>query len=579
MRIRITVLLLLVCSASPAQNLRERFPWATRQDTVMALGDTAFVTFDPDSLWFHRGPTSWSVNLLRQGAGAPAGAFSWSVTGSAAVSDSLRFVQAYGGTWARTNNTVTYTPDTSTANTGLATVGDIARGTSDSSRAAGAVNWSGIRNPPYGGLIWHTEVGGSVPDTTATFYLSATDEGDPLVVMPHVRVMGLESPGVVYVDPATTNLKSAKWSGYAGRAVAVKLDESAIEFIDSIRAASIADYILYTIRMGQVSIPNGYILHGTAGDTGTYSSGLQWDGDQLGVGGSPAGALWLNTFRSNYGWTARDASDSAAFEMYSGAVISGRREMRLLSGPLFKTFSDAGTVNTFALDGRTGLFTRYANAAPSNGQLFIGNATSGTWQAATLTAGTNVSIANSTGSITIAADTSTANTGLATVGDVARGPTDSSRIAGTVAGLGTVRRVTLASDTSTTSTSLVSCASMGVNLAANSTYEFDYSIPFSTGATTTGLRLGLNGPSGTTHVAYTVFVHTGSGAAAWVMAGSWDEYAPGTAVAGSGIYHAWIKGTVKTGSTSANMVIRFASETGTAVTLRAGATGRIYGPL
>ena len=47
--------------------------------------------------------------------------------------------------------------------------------------------------------------------------------------------------------------------------------------------------------------------------------------------------------------------------------------------------------------------THYNNVAPAAGQLLIGDATAGVWDAATLTAGTNVTITNADGAITIAA--------------------------------------------------------------------------------------------------------------------------------------------------------------------------------
>lgn len=47
--------------------------------------------------------------------------------------------------------------------------------------------------------------------------------------------------------------------------------------------------------------------------------------------------------------------------------------------------------------------THYNNTAPAAGQLLIGDATAGVWDATTLTAGTNVTITNADGAITIAA--------------------------------------------------------------------------------------------------------------------------------------------------------------------------------
>lgn len=51
----------------------------------------------------------------------------------------------------------------------------------------------------------------------------------------------------------------------------------------------------------------------------------------------------------------------------------------------------------------SGRLNRYNDAVPTNGQLLIGDTTAGYWKAATITAGSNVSVTNGAGSITIAA--------------------------------------------------------------------------------------------------------------------------------------------------------------------------------
>lgn len=67
----------------------------------------------------------------------------------------------------------------------------------------------------------------------------------------------------------------------------------------------------------------------------------------------------------------------------------------------------APTGNFSIYDGTTlpsrwgGKFVAYNSAAPTNGQLLIGDGTEGAWDAATLTAGTGIGITNGTGTITI----------------------------------------------------------------------------------------------------------------------------------------------------------------------------------
>lgn len=63
------------------------------------------------------------------------------------------------------------------------------------------------------------------------------------------------------------------------------------------------------------------------------------------------------------------------------------------------------TVSKFAVD-KGGDITSYGGAFPTNGQVFIGNATTGKWGAATLTAGSGTTITNSPGGITITAGSS-----------------------------------------------------------------------------------------------------------------------------------------------------------------------------
>lgn len=79
----------------------------------------------------------------------------------------------------------------------------------------------------------------------------------------------------------------------------------------------------------------------------------------------------------------------------------------------FLTFPDNGGANggpttrmTIDQDGSlifAGSFAQYNGAAPTDGQLLIGDAAGGVWDAATLTAGAGISITNGAGAITIAA--------------------------------------------------------------------------------------------------------------------------------------------------------------------------------
>ena len=71
-----------------------------------------------------------------------------------------------------------------------------------------------------------------------------------------------------------------------------------------------------------------------------------------------------------------------------------------VAGYVLNVTGDTTLVGTLKLGSN---LTHYNNTAPAAGQLLIGDATAGVWDAATLTAGTNVTITNADGAITIAA--------------------------------------------------------------------------------------------------------------------------------------------------------------------------------
>src|SRR5207237_7137133 len=58
-------------------------------------------------------------------------------------------------------------------------------------------------------------------------------------------------------------------------------------------------------------------------------------------------------------------------------------------------------------------------------------------------------------------------------------------------------------DDTTALTSVVSTTGLGLALAANTTYTFDYVILFESAATATRIGLAVNGPAGTSLISYT----------------------------------------------------------------------------
>ena len=92
----------------------------------------------------------------------------------------------------------------------------------------------------------------------------------------------------------------------------------------------------------------------------------------------------------------RDNSTSSVSHVGIGA--SGNDAV-LFSGNATTLTAEAGGNIQF----NTGKFSEYNGASPTDGQLLIGDAAGGVWDAATLTAGAGISITNGAGAITIAA--------------------------------------------------------------------------------------------------------------------------------------------------------------------------------
>lgn len=97
---------------------------------------------------------------------------------------------------------------------------------------------------------------------------------------------------------------------------------------------------------------------------------------------------------------------------YSPLLTVSTQTPALRTGGWFTTAIQEGVSSTspgsplFNLNA-SGRITRYSDAAPTNGQLLIGDTSAGYFKAATLTAGTNVTITNGPGSVTISSTGST----------------------------------------------------------------------------------------------------------------------------------------------------------------------------
>ena len=168
---------------------------------------------------------------------------------------------------------------------------------------------------------------------------------------------------------------------------------------------------------GNVTVGGDLVVNGTT--TSVNSTTLQVDDKniELGTVATPTdttadgGGITLkgatdktfNWVNSTDSWTSSEHIDLASgkeFKIAGTSVLSGST---LGSGVTASSLTSVGTIATGVWNG-TAIGYAYGGtgltAAPSNGQLAIGNGTG--YTLATLTAGSNVTITNASGSITIA---------------------------------------------------------------------------------------------------------------------------------------------------------------------------------
>lgn len=141
----------------------------------------------------------------------------------------------------------------------------------------------------------------------------------------------------------------------------------------------------------------GEVLVGTSG--GTFAPVLIGSGTGINVASSSGAITISNTGVTSLTGTANQIDVSASTGAVTVSLAAG--------GITVDNVTDTGlTSNSFLYSGAGGLLT--STAAPTDGQLLIGS-TGGAPVAATLTAGTGISVTNGSGSITIA------NTGVTSV--------------------------------------------------------------------------------------------------------------------------------------------------------------------
>ncbi len=152
------------------------------------------------------------------------------------------------------------------------------------------------------------------------------------------------------------------------------------------------------------------------------------------------------------------------------------------------------------------------------------------------------------------------NTGVVTVSSSGGGPT--------------IARAS--ADVVVTNSSFVNATNLSFAVAATTNYRFRFVVHYTTAATTTGIRFGINGPAAQTALRVGGILPTGTGA---MNAGSQTAYDTaifaattgpgGTAVCGV------IEGVFRNGNNSGTLALRVASETGSAVTILTDSHGEL----
>ncbi|MFH1683972.1 MAG: hypothetical protein ABIA67_03730 [Candidatus Margulisiibacteriota bacterium] len=136
------------------------------------------------------------------------------------------------------------------------------------------------------------------------------------------------------------------------------------------------------------------------------------------------------------------------------------------------------------------------------------------------------------------------------------------------------KNVSLASDVSTTSTSFSNVTGLSFSALANKDYIFEALLIYTTAATTTGIRLGVNGPAAPTAIVGDWKAYRSLTSA---RVREFQNYNSGTAATASlaGNNYAGMTGILRNGSTAGTFILRFASEiAGSTVTIKAGSVLR-----
>ena len=128
-----------------------------------------------------------------------------------------------------------------------------------------------------------------------------------------------------------------------------------------------------------------------------------------------------------------------------------------------------------------------------------------------------------------------------------------------------------------TSTSFADVTGMTFSVDANTDYIFEFDVIFQSSAAGTGIAFAVNGPASPTSIVGATWITPNSRTA--LTNGNFVVYDSGTPTSASTVNtdsYALVRGVFRNGANAGTFALRFASETGTAVTVRTGSTGRIY---
>lgn len=134
-------------------------------------------------------------------------------------------------------------------------------------------------------------------------------------------------------------------------------------------------------------------------------------------------------------------------------------------------------------------------------------------------------------------------------------------------------RTKLGADQSSTVVAPANVPGLAFAALANTDYEFEFVIPFTTAAITTGLGLSLGGPAGFALLAYKIIVPTAVAAESFRYANAYDSELLTTAIdAANTARLATIKGILRNGANAGNVSAKWRSEVaGSAAVIKQGA--------